>query len=176
MELTILCIKIFLIRIVDVSLGTVRTVLTVRDKNFLASIIGFFVVFLWFVIVKDALSTSNNSIFIALSYSLGFATGTYVGGLLSKYLTNKNRSLCVQIIIDSNKGNLINILYNQGFALSIIKASGYYSLNKLLLFVEIDSSRYKRLKQIVTAFDDKAFMVISNSKEVYNGYFASNVK
>ena len=175
MELLILCIKIFVVRIIDVSLGTIRTVLTVKDKTLFASIIGFFEVLVWFIIVKDALSTTNNSILIALSYSLGFATGTYVGGILSKLLTRKG-ALCVQIIIDSNKKKIIDILYNKGYALSVINASGYYSTNKLLLFVEIDSSRYKELKELVTSFDDSAFMVISNSKEVYNGYFTSNVK
>lgn len=36
-----ICIKIFLARIVDVSLGTVRTVLVVKGKNFTPAIVAF---------------------------------------------------------------------------------------------------------------------------------------
>lgn len=37
----ILCLKIFLVRILDVSLGTFRTILTVKGKTLYASLVGF---------------------------------------------------------------------------------------------------------------------------------------
>ena len=80
----LLCLKIFFVRILDVSLGTIRTLFTVKGKKIIASVIGFFEVLVWFLVVKEALNTDENSIFIAISYSLGFATGTYIGSYLSK--------------------------------------------------------------------------------------------
>ena len=85
MEILILCLKIFFVRIFDVSLGTARTIIMVRGKGFLASIIGFVEVLVWFLIVREALNTNVESIWIAISYSLGFATGTYIGSLLSNH-------------------------------------------------------------------------------------------
>ena len=41
MSLIFLCLKIFFVRIIDVSLGTFRTIITVKGKAFYASIIGF---------------------------------------------------------------------------------------------------------------------------------------
>ena len=84
MEILILCIKIFCVRIVDVSMGTFRTIVTVKGQKLLASMIGFVEVFIWFVIVKEALSTDSTSIFIAFAYAGGYATGTYLGSLLSE--------------------------------------------------------------------------------------------
>ena len=52
MELLVLCIKIFLVRILDVSLGTLRTMFVVKERRFLASIIGFIEALIWFLIVK----------------------------------------------------------------------------------------------------------------------------
>ena len=66
MGLLLLCVKIFFIRILDVSLGTVRTIVTIKGKTALASIIGFVEVFVWFVIVKEALNTPETSIFVAI--------------------------------------------------------------------------------------------------------------
>ena len=36
----ILCLKIFFVRIIDVSLGTIRTLFTVKGKKLIASAIG----------------------------------------------------------------------------------------------------------------------------------------
>lgn len=175
MELLYLCVKIFLVRIIDVSLGTIRTIFTVKDKVLLASTIGFFEVLIWFLIVKDALNSTNNSIFIAIFYALGFACGTYVGGMLAKIFTIKS-TLSVQIIIDKEKSFLIDILHNNGYAVSVLKVSGYHDTNRLLLFIEINSNDFKNLKRIINEADNDAFIVVSDSKAVYNGYFASNEK
>ena len=82
----LLCLKIFLVRIVDVTLGTTRTMFTVKGKRLIASLIGFFEVLIWFLIVREALQTEDKSILIAISYALGFATGTYIGGFISVFI------------------------------------------------------------------------------------------
>ena len=86
MNIVLLCIEILFARIIDVSLGTIRTVIVVKGKNLIGSILGFFEVTVWFLVVEQALTTSNNNIFIVFSYALGFATGTYIGGILSRRL------------------------------------------------------------------------------------------
>ena len=48
----IICLKIFLARIVDVSLGTIRTVLVVKGKNLTPAIVAFFEVLIWFVVLE----------------------------------------------------------------------------------------------------------------------------
>ena len=64
MELLFLCLKIFFVRIIDVSMGTVATILTVKGKKILASVIGFIEILLWFLIVKEALNTDETSILV----------------------------------------------------------------------------------------------------------------
>ncbi|MBQ6012780.1 MAG: hypothetical protein IJL27_01890, partial [Firmicutes bacterium] len=75
------CIKIFLCRIMDVSLGTFRTMLTVKGRNQLAALVGFCEVFLWYVIVRDALTGDAPVLATAIAYAGGYATGTFVGGM-----------------------------------------------------------------------------------------------
>ena len=91
-----LCLQIFLFRIVDVSLGTFVTILTVKNKGVIATIIGFIDVLIWFLVVKEALNTNQESILIAISYAGGYAVGTYVGTFLSNILINGK--LSVQVI------------------------------------------------------------------------------
>ena len=57
MDLVILCIKIFFARIIDVTLGTVRTIYSVKGKTFTAGFIAFFEISIWFMVVREALNT-----------------------------------------------------------------------------------------------------------------------
>ena len=90
MEVLFLCLKIFFVRILDVTMGTFRTILTVKSKPVQACLIGFIEALIWFLVVKEALNTDSDSIFIALAYAGGFATGTYLGGKLSQKLISGN--------------------------------------------------------------------------------------
>ena len=94
-----LCLKIFFVRILDVSLGTVRTMFTVKGNRITASLVGFIEILVWFLVAKEALQTEEKSILIAISYSLGFATGTYIGGYLSSVLITGN--ITIQVFTDS---------------------------------------------------------------------------
>lgn len=171
MELFFLCIKIFFVRILDVSLGTIRSIVTIKGKIIIASIIGFVELFVWFVIVKEALNTDNNSIFIAISYALGFATGTYIGGIVSdKFIKGK---LGVQVILSRRDNNIIKKIRDEGFAVSVIDVKGKNLLDsKYMLFIQIDSDRYEYLNSLINSLDEHAFIVVNETKYVHNGYFA----
>ena len=81
-----LCIGIFCARLIDVSLGTVRTILSVKGKTIFATIIAFFEVLIWFMVARQALNTDIESFWIPLAYSAGFATRTLLGIVISKHL------------------------------------------------------------------------------------------
>ena len=51
----ILCFKIFLSRILDVSLSSVRTMFVVKCNKIMASLIAFVEIFIWFYAAKEAL-------------------------------------------------------------------------------------------------------------------------
>lgn len=168
MELFLLCLKIFFVRIIDVSLGTIRTIVTVKDRRLIASLIGFIEVFVWFVIVKEALNTDETSLFVAISYALGFSTGTYIGSYLSnKYIKG---NFGVQVI--TSKEILIKKLRSVGYAVSVIDVKGHHEdIEKFMLFIEIDKHDFKHLKDFIKLYDKKAFIVVNETKYVQNGYF-----
>ena len=148
--------------------------MVVKGKTIVAVMIGFIEAVIWFIVVKDALNSDFNSPWIVASYAGGFACGTGLGGMLSaKFIKAK---LNVQIIIDSSKAELINHLRENSFAVSVVNAKGYQESSKLLLFVEIDSARLEVLESLVNEYDDKAFIVVNETKFVQNGYFRSIVK
>lgn len=166
----ILCIKIFFVRIIDVSLGTLRTIITVKGRNLIASMVGFIEVFVWFVIAREALNKGVNSIWIAISYSLGFATGTYIGGFLSDKFISGN--LGVQVVTSSKDDKLIKKIRDEGYGVSVVDIKGRDDKKeKYMLFIEIDKRHMGSLKNMIKKTDDKAFIVVNETKYVQNGYF-----
>ena len=165
MGLFLLCLKIFSARILDVSIGTVRTVFTVKGKNLIAAFIGFIEVLIWFLVAREALSTNEVNMWIAVSYSLGYATGTYIGGILSKLLIKSQ--LNVQVITNNTK--LIDILRNDGFAVSVIDIKGKDS-NKYMLVIGINNSKKEELIKEIKKNDKDAFVYINETIYIQNGY------
>lgn len=175
MQLFGLCIKIFFVRILDVSLGTLRTMITVKGKNLYASMVGFVEIFVWFLVVKEALNTDQTSIWIAISYSLGFATGTYIGGLLSKKFISGN--LSVQVITDNAYPDMVDKLRNEGYGVTVIDVEGKdKEQEKNMLFIEISNKSFNHLQKIVKQIDHDAFIVVNETKYVLNGFIDNYVK
>ncbi len=171
MNVFILCFLIFFARIIDVSLGTIRTVIVVKGKNFLGSILGFIEVTVWFLVVEKALTSANSNVFVIISYSLGFAVGTYVGGIISKKFINTKYE--VQVITDYNVQKMITMIRNANYALSILKLEGK-NKNKYMLFIEVDSKHFSLLNRIIKSVDEHAFIVVNETMFVHNGYFGLN--
>ncbi len=170
MALFLLCLKVFFVRILDVSLGTIRTIVTIKGQRIVASLIGFVEVFVWFVIVNEALNTSETSIWIAVFYAGGFATGTYIGSFLSDIFIQGN--LGVQVITSRKDNKVIEKLRNMGYGVSVIDVKGRdVKTEKYMLFIEIDKKHLKHLKQNIKKLDNDAFIVVNETKFVQNGYF-----
>ena len=171
MSILFLCLKIFIVRIVDVTLGTLRTIITVKDKIFLASVIGFFEVLVWFLIAKEALDTASNSILVGIFYALGFACGTYIGGKLSQRFIKGN--LTVQVITTKATPKWLETLRKNGFAVSVMNINQKDNEpDKYMFFIEINKNAFNRLYKLIKQFDKSAFIVVNESKTVINGYFS----
>lgn len=174
LSLIVVCIIVVLGRIVDMSLATLRTVYTVKAKPQIAAPIGFIEAFFWFVVVKAALdftgTTTIDTLSLAVAYSLGFALGTFLGGFISnKFIKSK---IHVQIVLSSKNDELVEALTEKGFGQTIITAKGAKkNTETYMIFVETDSDKIETLKETVDSMDEKAFISISESKSVYNGYY-----
>lgn len=167
--LLMLCIKIFFIRILDVSLGTIRTILIIKGRNVVASITGFLEVAIWFAIVREALNTNETSMWVIIAYAGGFATGTYVGSVLSEKFIGGNFG--VQVITEK-KEDIIKVLRQIGYAVTVIDIKGQDQENpKYMLFIEINKKKFDNLRNTIKKIDPKAFLVVNETKYVQNGYF-----
>lgn len=164
MNIYLLCLEIFFARILDVSLGTIKTMYMVKEKGLIATIIAFIEVLIWFLVAREALNTDIKSIIIPIIYSLGYATGTYIGILLSSKLIHG--TLTVNVISSKINKKDIYKLKNNGFGLTSIKIDH----DKVLLIIEINKKDFNKLKVSLEKMDKDAFIIANESKFIKNGY------
>ncbi len=162
------CLTIFLARIVDVSISTFRTLLMVRKKSFVIPILAFFEVFVWFIAARKALNTEVNSLLIPICYSLGYATGTFIGGYLSRLLMKDINS--IEVITYRNNYKLIDALRNKGYAVSVIELKDNLEEDKDMLRIDVKSTKTNEVTKFIKKKDKDAFIVVKDTKYVYNGY------
>ena len=169
MELFFLCIKIFFARILDVSIGTTRTMLMVKGKTTIMTILAFLEVFIWFLIAREALVTEASSIFIPISYSLGYATGTLIGSYISN--TFIKGIVGVQVVVAKENKSLLSSIRKHGYAVSIMDLNDDYNGNKRqMLYFQINNRNLKKLIGLIKKYDEKAFIVVNETKAVQNGF------
>ena len=164
-----ICIKIFLARIVDVSLGTIRTVLVVKGKNITPAIVAFFEVLIWFYAAREALATEIDSILIPIFYSGGYAAGTYIGTFISNHFVEGLIGVKV-ITRNSLLNKMLKSIRNAGFGVSVIDLKNTHEKTKKdMLFIHLNKSKLKKLTKIIRSNDPDAFVVINENKYIQNG-------
>jgi len=79
-------LAIFTARIFDVSIGTVRTIVTVQGRSVIAFILAVFEVTIWITVVSAVIHQVSELPVLIIFYSLGYATGNIVGILVERRL------------------------------------------------------------------------------------------
>lgn len=74
---------IFIARMADVALMTIRMLMIVRGKRIQAAVIGFFEVTIYILALGQVVQNIDNTYSI-LAYALGFSSGNYLGSYLEE--------------------------------------------------------------------------------------------
>lgn len=157
-----ICLYVFFARMIEMSIGSVRTILLVKGKNALSCVLAFIEILIWFYVARETLTGDNINIFIVLSYAGGYAIGTYVGGLINKYLV---KGTLTAFIVTTNH-DLLEILRKEGFGVSIISREE----GKHILLIEFKKRNLKSLKKLLTTTDPNIFLIINETLHTENGY------
>ena len=164
--MALLCLKIFFARILDVTLGTIRTVQAVKGRTLIAGIIAFFEVVIWFIIVREALQ-SEASLWVVIAYSGGYATGTMLGTLISQKFINS--VISVEVITSKGTPENVDIIRKKGYGISVFETVDNIGEPKQMLLITLNSKNIKYLKKIILC--DIMVADILNQKYIYHSLY-----
>ena len=114
-------LMIFSLRILDVSLGTLRIGMLVRGKRTLAGVLSFFESLIWLIAAAQVLSELKNPLqFVA--YSSGYTTGTMLGASIERWLAVGQ--VLLRVIIPVTSPDPQHELRSAGYFVTALNASG----------------------------------------------------
>ena len=165
-ETIIWSLIIFVARIVDVSLGTIRVNMIIRKKKTIAAMVGFVEVTIFISIIVRLIKNIDN-IYGILAYGAGFAVGTIVGILITEKFT---RDLISTNIISRKSNNGIKeFLLKEGFAYTCYKGTGRQGEVEIINVVCSHSSLPK-LNKLIHDKDSRAFVVSHMLDRTHGGF------
>ena len=163
----IMPLLIFLARICDVSIGTMRIILVSKGNRKIAPILGFFEVLIWIIAISKIMQNLDNYINY-VAYAAGFATGNFVGMIIEEKL-----AMGIQMIrvFTNEKGmDLVKILNSNGFGATTIEAHG--AMEKVhLVYSIVHRNELEKVLDIINKFNPRAFFTIEDVKMVNEGIF-----
>ena len=112
---------IFLARIFDVSLGTLRIIFVTKGMRSVAPFVGFFEVLIWLLAISRIMQDLDNWVSY-VAYAGGFATGNFVGMYLEERLAIGHEM--IRVITRKDATSLIEKLRDMGYGVTSVKAEG----------------------------------------------------
>lgn len=166
----VLPLLIFLARVADVSIGTVRIIFVSKGLKFLSLVLGFFEVLIWLSAINQVWSNLNN-IWLYLAYAGGFATGNWVGIWLDEKISIGNSM--VTIIIRKNSKRLINELKKNNYRMTIIDGkSGMEETDVKMIISVVKRKELKNIFKIINRINPKAFFTVEDIRNVRKNEYA----
>ena len=112
---------IFVARIGDVSINTIRIIYVLGGRRWTATILGFFESFIWLMAIRQIFEHLDNWV-CYVAYPAGFASGIFVGMIIEERIAYGK--IIVRIITSKEVMSLIAHLNEKGFRYTHVKAEG----------------------------------------------------
>jgi uncharacterized protein YebE (UPF0316 family) len=162
----LLCIVIFVLRICDVTLGTVRTVAIVKGRITVAAFLGFFEVLIWILAVSQVITRINESMFLALAFAGGFATGNAVGILIERKLAMG--TAVIRIISTTHGTEIARAIREDGHDVAVFEGEGADGA-VTLVYAVAPRRQTRRMLQRARSIDPSLLYVSEPAHESFQG-------
>jgi uncharacterized protein YebE (UPF0316 family) len=157
---------IFCLRIVDVSLSTVRMLLAVKGIKLVAPLIGFFEVLIWILAVGTAIRHLDSPLHL-IGYAGGFATGTFVGLKIEERMALGMAT--IRVVSRYGGVELAEALRDRGFGVTEFSGQGREGKVEVVDAVLRRRDLPAVLKE-VDLWDPDAFVTIQEPRAIRRGW------
>lgn len=162
-------LSIFGLRVVDMSLDTLRMLFVVRGRKLIAWFLGFFQSVVFVIAITSVLSNLDNPLNV-IGYAAGFASGNVIGMLIEEKLAIGHIHL--RIISPSLGVALSQVLREAGYGVTEIAARGKDGMVSMLS-VSVLRKDVSHVQKIVYEKDPEAFVTSEDVRPLRRGFWRS---
>ncbi len=153
-------------KIIEISMMTFRYVMITKGERLIGSVIGFFEVMLWLLIVSNVLTNISEDPIKIFVYALGFAIGIYVGGLIEEKIGIG--TVRIEAIVASDY-DMANKIREKGYAVTVVEGKGM-NYDRVILILNVRRKESKKVIATIMELDKDAVITTSDIKPINGGY------
>ena len=157
---------IFGLRMCEVTLGTVKMMIALQGRRYVAAAIGFVEVTIFVIAIGKVVGQLDNIVNV-LAYSGGFACGTMLGITVEAKLALGTR--VVKIITHRANDVLVRKLRDLSFGVTRIVGEGKDG-KVYILFSVVRRKDLDRFVGVVNQYAPRAFVAVEEAREIWRGY------
>jgi uncharacterized protein YebE (UPF0316 family) len=157
---------IFCLRILDVSVGTLRVMYMVRGDRKKAVPLAFFESLVWVFAISRIMKEIDNTTNM-IAFAAGFAAGTMVGMTLERWIASG--FVLMRVISDVGKEKLAAEVRAAGFGVTVVSGHGREGEQEILFIVAL-RRRAQELLNLIRRVDEGAFVTIDPVQKAMGGY------
>ncbi len=158
---------IFLLRVSDMTLDTLRVLVVMRGKKTIAWFLGFFQALIFVLAISSVLRDLDNPVNI-IGYAAGFATGNVVGMFIEEKLAIGH--IHISIISPGRGSAIAEHLRLQGYAVTEIPARGKDGM-VTILNCDVLRRQVDQVRKLVNDIDAQAFITAEDMRPVRRGFW-----
>ncbi len=158
----VLPLLIFIARITDVSLDTLRIIFINRNLRYYAAIAGFFGVFIWLMVIRQIFQRIDSPL-CYIAYAGGFAAGNIVGIMIENRISLGK--VIIRTITRHEADELVAFLRSSGYGTTVIHAEGMTGPVKVV-FTIVERSDVARIVDIIKRYNPNAFYSVEDVRFV----------
>ncbi len=156
----VLPLLIFIARICDVSINTIRIIYMLGGRRYTSTLLGFFESFIWLMAISQIFKQLDNWV-CYVAYPAGFASGIFVGMLIEERIAYGK--VIVRIITRKEVVDLLLYLNQQRLRYTKVNAEGPDG-NETLVFTVVERDRLEDLLQKLKELIPTAFYTVERVK------------
>jgi uncharacterized protein YebE (UPF0316 family) len=159
-------IFIFLARVMDVSIGTIRLLMVMRGQRFLAATLGFFEIIIYILALSRVVTQLDQPLNLFV-YALGFAGGTLIGSYIEERLAVGY--ILVEVIPKTGGEELASKLRQENFGVTLLRGEGRDGPRNVL-HITLSRKNLPDIYRIVDKLTPNAFITVFDAKRTIGGF------
>jgi uncharacterized protein YebE (UPF0316 family) len=164
---------IFVLRVIGITISTLRVLAMMRGKKLAALVAGFFEVLTYVIAIGEVVNNLDN-IWNILGYCFGFCVGTVAGMMLDERTASGFAN--VRIISRYKAQNIVEEVHKAGYGATVGWGHGRGGTVGMILAV-VRRKEAEQLIHIAEEVDPSAFVTVEDTRSVRRGYlYMSNMQ
>jgi uncharacterized protein YebE (UPF0316 family) len=158
---------IFILRVSDMSLDTLRLLFVMRGKKKITWVLGFVQSAIFLLAIGKVLTQVNNPLNL-IGYAAGFATGNVVGMIIEEKIAIGH--ILISIISPRRGSAIVTHLRQNGYAVTELSGRGKDGMVSII-YCSVLRKQVDAIHQLINEIDPEAFITAEDVRPIRHGFW-----